>query len=90
MSNNHRPDPFRDLFDDQELSSLFDEEEEGEEFAGEEFDDEELEACPGCSGKGRYVGLFKIEDPCERCGGTGTIHHSSSHDDRTPLPPSAS
>ena len=27
--------------------------------------------CPDCLGKGRYVGLNKIEDPCERCKGSG-------------------
>lgn len=85
MPNNHRPDPFRDLFDDQELSSLFDEDEEDEELAGREFDeDEDLQCCPGCAGKGRYVGLFKIEDPCERCGGSGTVRASSSSDEHKP------
>lgn len=27
--------------------------------------------CKGCDGKGKYVGLQQVEDPCERCGGTG-------------------
>lgn len=29
--------------------------------------------CPGCLGRGRYVGLTKVEDPCSYCGGTGQI-----------------
>lgn len=29
--------------------------------------------CPGCLGKGRYVGLSVVEDPCSYCGGTGEV-----------------
>lgn len=29
--------------------------------------------CPECDGKGKYVGLVTIEDPCENCGGDGTV-----------------
>ncbi|MGI5863064.1 MAG: hypothetical protein ACOX6T_13515 [Myxococcales bacterium] len=32
--------------------------------------------CPGCSGKGRYVGLTKVEDPCSVCGGKGVVEVS--------------
>jgi hypothetical protein len=27
--------------------------------------------CPGCLGKGRYVGLCTVEDPCRYCNGSG-------------------
>lgn len=67
MSNNYRPDPFRDLFDDNELSSLFEDEEPT---VDADYDEDE-NACPGCGGKGRYIGLFEVEDPCKSCGGTG-------------------
>jgi hypothetical protein len=30
--------------------------------------------CPGCMGKGRYVGLSKVEDPCQVCGGSGEVN----------------
>jgi len=30
--------------------------------------------CPGCDGKGKYVGFRWIEDPCEQCGGSGEFH----------------
>ena len=29
------------------------------------------EVCPGCLGKGRYVGFATVEDPCRYCDGTG-------------------
>ncbi len=29
--------------------------------------------CPGCGGKGRYVGFRRLEDPCEVCNGSGRI-----------------
>lgn len=35
--------------------------------------DGEAPACPGCAGKGRYVGFRRIEDPCEECGGSGRL-----------------
>jgi hypothetical protein len=79
MSNNYRPDPFRDLFDDKELSSLFDEEDE-ELANGAELDDDDVDACSGCGGKGRYVGLLEVEDPCRECGGTGLAHSSAGED----------
>ncbi|MFP4598384.1 MAG: hypothetical protein ACLFVJ_09030 [Persicimonas sp.] len=86
MSNNHKPDPFRDLFDDNELSSLFDEEDE-ELATGESFDeDDDPTTCPGCGGKGRYIGLFEIEDPCQECGGTGAVRVRSG-DGQTELLP---
>lgn len=33
--------------------------------------------CPGCAGKGRYVGFRWVEDPCEVCGGSGTLHNET-------------
>lgn len=27
--------------------------------------------CPGCLGRGRYIGFRRVEDPCEVCGGSG-------------------
>lgn len=29
--------------------------------------------CGGCGGKGKYVGLLVVEDPCEECDGTGYV-----------------
>lgn len=29
--------------------------------------------CPGCDGKGKYVGFRKVEDPCETCEGDGLV-----------------
>ncbi|QDG52368.1 hypothetical protein FIV42_16955 [Persicimonas caeni] len=89
MSNNYKPDPFRDLFDDNELSSLFDDEEE-DLATGEDFEEEDPYKCPGCGGKGKYVGLFEIEDPCQDCGGTGTVRPPSSNDDRPRFPKAGS
>ena len=83
MANNYRPDPFRDLFDDKELSSLFDDDDE--ELADGDFDEDDAEICPGCSGKGRYIGLFEIEDPCQECGGTGMVCAHSS-EETAPFP----
>lgn len=88
MSNNYRPDPFRDLFDDKELSSLFDDEDE-DLASGDELDEEQVTTCPGCAGNGRYVGLFEVEDPCQECGGTGTVRRVSS-DDQQRLPTTGS
>jgi uncharacterized protein (DUF983 family) len=31
----------------------------------------ETDLCPGCAGKGRYVGFRWVEDPCRVCGGSG-------------------
>ena len=39
----------------------------------EERPADEQTLCPGCAGKGRYVGLTKVEDPCSVCGGKGVI-----------------
>ncbi|QDG49568.1 hypothetical protein FIV42_02080 [Persicimonas caeni] len=36
--------------------------------------DTETDTCPGCAGKGRYVGFRWVEDPCEVCGGSGSVH----------------
>lgn len=33
--------------------------------------------CPGCAGKGRYVGLRRVEDPCEVCEGAGRVNIES-------------
>ena len=33
----------------------------------------EREPCPGCLGKGRYVGATTVEDPCGQCGGSGRV-----------------
>lgn len=33
--------------------------------------DTDGERCEGCDGKGKYVGLRRIEDPCSHCGGSG-------------------
>jgi hypothetical protein len=42
--------------------------------------DGEIEAegdpCPGCAGAGRYVGFRRVEDPCEVCGGSGSLEES--------------
>ncbi|TDP76525.1 hypothetical protein DFR33_102156 [Bradymonas sediminis] len=27
--------------------------------------------CPGCLGRGRYVGFRRVEDPCKVCNGSG-------------------
>lgn len=32
--------------------------------------------CNDCKGKGKYVGLFKI-DICKKCKGTGTVSNNS-------------
>lgn len=37
--------------------------------------------CPGCLGKGRYVGLTRVEDPCSYCGGSGQIPEEISFAD---------
>ena len=37
--------------------------------------------CPGCLGKGRYVGLSRVEDPCSYCGGSGEIPSETSFAD---------
>lgn len=29
--------------------------------------------CPGCDGRGKYVGFLAVEDPCQRCCGTGFL-----------------
>lgn len=75
--SNYQSDPFRNLFNDKELSSLFDDEELQ---PGENSRDTEVRTCPGCGGNGRYVGLFEIEDPCQECGGTGTVRLRRRHD----------
>ena len=31
----------------------------------------ERTTCPGCLGKGRYVGFMAVEDPCRFCNGSG-------------------
>lgn len=67
---NYQPDPFRDLFNDKELSSLFDDDDL---LPGGGIEETEIRTCPGCGGNGRYVGLFEIEDPCQECGGTGSV-----------------
>lgn len=78
-----RSDPFRELFNDQELSSLFDDEEQPP--PGEGLRDWEVQTCPGCAGQGRYVGLFEIEDPCLECGGTGTVRRRRKDPQRPPI-----
>lgn len=35
--------------------------------------DADVIACPGCGGKGRYVGFRRVEDPCEVCEGSGKV-----------------
>jgi|GEM_PF-5173556 len=75
--SDYQSDPFRNLFNDKELSSLFDDEELQ---PGEGIRDTEVRTCPGCGGNGRYVGLFEIEDPCQECGGTGTVRQRRRHD----------
>jgi hypothetical protein len=82
MSNNYQPDPFRDLFDDKELSSLFDDDEDLK--PGESIRDADIRTCPGCAGNGRYIGLFEIEDPCQECGGTGTVRRRIHADPQRP------
>lgn len=89
MSNNYRPDPFRDLFDENELSSLFDDEDE-DLATGEDFEEDNAFKCPGCGGKGKYIGLFEVEDPCQDCGGTGSVHPPSSTDDAPRFPKAGS
>ncbi len=34
--------------------------------------------CPGCLGKGRYVGLMAVEDPCRFCNGSGVMNAQGS------------
>ncbi len=34
--------------------------------------------CPGCLGKGRYVGLLSVEDPCRFCNGSGVASASAN------------
>lgn len=29
--------------------------------------------CPGCNGKGKYVGAWEVEDPCKQCNGEGLV-----------------
>lgn len=31
------------------------------------------DACPGCNGKGKYIGAWEIEDPCKQCNGEGLV-----------------
>jgi DnaJ-class molecular chaperone len=33
--------------------------------------------CPGCMGKGLYVGFRSVEDPCGYCGGSGRAPEQS-------------
>ena len=75
--SDYQSDPFRDLFNDKELSSLFDDDDLR---PGEGIRETEVRTCPGCGGNGRYVGLFEIEDPCQECGGTGTVRRRKNRD----------
>ena len=55
-------DIFADLFEDDDPDTL--------NFLGE---NPHFADCPGCDGKGRYVGFRAVEDPCEVCQGSGRI-----------------
>jgi DnaJ-class molecular chaperone len=57
----------QDILEERGLTHLF------------ESDESDSRPCPGCGGKGRYVGFRTLEDPCEVCDGSGRI--SASNED---------